>query len=266
MRDELETTLEVRTPEQVVISLPLGGVGSRMLAYGWDLLIRMGLSLLIAIPAVFVTVNWPGMGPMAAVGALVGWFLLHFGYYVYHEVMHSGQTPGKRRVGLRTIKANGTPVDLTSSLLRNFLRVVDWMPGLYGLGVVSMFLTSSEQRLGDLTAGTVVVSESEEQEKAPTPVDREEYERLRSEMEILHPERIRPGLEAGEAEALRRLLGRVESLEPQRFDELTGELAERIKAHLEDPEEELRPYLDSEAGREAALRFVLFRHEEVRGE
>lgn len=264
MRDELEATLQVRTPEQVVISLPLGGVGSRMLAYGWDLLIRLGLSVLIAIPAVFVTVNWPGMGPMAAVGALVGWFLLHFGYYVYHEMTNAGQTPGKRRVGLRTIKANGTPVDLTSSLLRNLLRVVDWMPGLYGLGVVSIFLTSSEQRLGDITAGTVVVREGAEQEEAPAPVEREEYERLRSEMQILHPDRIRPELKAGEAEALRRLLGRAESLDPERFEELTGELAGRVRAHLEDPEGELEPYLDSEAGREAALRFVLFRHEEER--
>jgi uncharacterized RDD family membrane protein YckC len=262
MPDELEATLKVQTPEQVVISLPLGGVGSRMLAYGWDLLIRLGLSVLIAIPAIFVTVNWPGLGPMAAVGALVAWFLLHFGYYIYYETMHSGQTPGKSRVGLRAIKANGIPLDLTASLLRNLLRVVDWVPGFYGLAVVSMFLTSSEQRLGDITAGTVVIRESAEQPESASTVDREEFEQLCAEMDIVHPARIRLALQPEETEALRRLVSRRDSLLPEKWEELVQLTAGRVRARLEDPEGELHPHLQAEHGLEPALRFALFRQEE----
>jgi hypothetical protein len=42
---------------------------------------------------------------------------------------------------------------------RNFMRIIDQLPGVYGVGIVSVMISPRRQRLGDLVAGTVVVHE-----------------------------------------------------------------------------------------------------------
>jgi hypothetical protein len=60
-------------------------------------------------------------------------------------------------MGLLVVHDNGTPVSLPASLLRNLLRVADFLPLLYGTGLVSMLINRRFQRLGDMVAGTLVV-------------------------------------------------------------------------------------------------------------
>ncbi|MBZ5562897.1 MAG: RDD family protein, partial [Acidobacteriia bacterium] len=86
-------------------------------------------------------------------------FLLQFGYYAGFEAWWNGQTPGKRRQHLRVIKDTGRPITVYESVARNLLRVVDSIPGFYGVGIVSMLLSAQNKRLGDYVAGTVVVHE-----------------------------------------------------------------------------------------------------------
>jgi hypothetical protein len=43
--------------------------------------------------------------------------------------------------------------------VRNFLRIVDFLPAFYVVGVISILATNRNQRLGDLAAGTLVVRE-----------------------------------------------------------------------------------------------------------
>ncbi|EQD59179.1 RDD family protein, partial [mine drainage metagenome] len=45
------------------------------------------------------------------------------------------------------------------SLVRNVVRLVDFLPFAYGVGVVTMFVAQGSRRLGDLAAGTVVIRE-----------------------------------------------------------------------------------------------------------
>jgi hypothetical protein len=84
-----------------------------------------------------------------------------WGYYIFFELNWSGQSPGKRWVGLRVIRVDGTPISLSESLIRNLIRLIDFLPVSYGIGVVTMFITSQSRRLGDLAAGTIVVWEQE---------------------------------------------------------------------------------------------------------
>ncbi len=84
------------------------------------------------------------------------------GYFVLLEWLWNGQTIGKRRSGLRVIGTDGEPARFTAVLIRNLLRVVDFLPAYYALGVVVIFLSPRSQRLGDLAAGTYVV-------RAPKP-------------------------------------------------------------------------------------------------
>jgi hypothetical protein len=75
------------------------------------------------------------------------------------EAFWHGQTPGKRLIGLRVLSVTGRPARLDEAILRNLLRVVDQLPGVYAIGILTMLISSRNQRLGDLAAGTVVVHE-----------------------------------------------------------------------------------------------------------
>ena len=84
-------------------------------------------------------------------------FIFYWGYYIFFEMLWNGQTPGKRWTGLRIIRADGTPITLSESLIRNLARIVDMLPAAYGVGIVTMFIDKQSRRLGDLAAGTLVV-------------------------------------------------------------------------------------------------------------
>jgi hypothetical protein len=73
------------------------------------------------------------------------------------EVWFHGQTIGKRALGLRVVNADGTPITLLPSVVRNLLRVVDGLPGIYGVGLVMSMIDPSARRIGDIVAGTLVI-------------------------------------------------------------------------------------------------------------
>ncbi len=73
------------------------------------------------------------------------------------EITTNGQSPGKRALGLRVIKAGGYPISFGDSAIRNLVRLVDFLPFCYGVGLLVMLINGNWQRLGDVAAGTVVV-------------------------------------------------------------------------------------------------------------
>lgn len=87
-------------------------------------------------------------------------FCLYWGYYALFEIFWKGQTPGKRWAGIRVIKDSGRPIHAFEAIARNLVRIVDWFPGFYAVGVATMFLNSKHRRLGDYVAGTLVVHET----------------------------------------------------------------------------------------------------------
>lgn len=84
-------------------------------------------------------------------------FLLEWFYPIIFEVYRQGQTPGKKVMAIKVLQDNGIPVGWPTSLIRNLLRAVDFLPMMYGFGVVSMLIARNFRRLGDLAAGTLVV-------------------------------------------------------------------------------------------------------------
>jgi RDD family len=84
-------------------------------------------------------------------------FLMIFYYDVLFEVLGGGRTPGKRLNGLRVVRGGGRPVTLVRSALRNILRLIDILPGVYAIGMTVMFISPRNQRVGDLAAGTYVI-------------------------------------------------------------------------------------------------------------
>jgi uncharacterized RDD family membrane protein YckC len=153
--------LIIDTPEQIALEYPLASAGSRFLALGIDTLLQLAAFTLLGLIAVatmyFGAVLFKGIATWLLALLLVAAFVLYYGYFAIFESLWSGQTPGKRAIGIRVIVASGRPLGPFDAILRNFLRIVDQMPGMYAVGLLSIFLTARNQRLGDLAAGTVVV-------------------------------------------------------------------------------------------------------------
>ena len=168
--------LTIDTPEQIPLEFPLAGVGSRFLALAFDTLLQAGaatiLLLILLAVRLFATAAWPAIGPWVAGGLLLIGFAIYAAYFAIFESIWSGQTPGKRLVGLRVIDVSGRPLTVFAALIRNLLRVVDQIPGIYAVAIVTVLFTRRNQRLGDLAAGTVVVHERSEAIAAPETRDR----------------------------------------------------------------------------------------------
>jgi uncharacterized RDD family membrane protein YckC len=159
--------ITITTPEGVQIEYRLAGVGSRFVATLIDSVLQGLLALVVVLVLAVVSTPLDQMSRVYAwaFGAIC-LFLLMDGYYVLFETIWNGQSPGKRMCGLRVIRDGGHPVDFRAVLIRNLLRTVDALPGMYALGVGFILLHPQNRRLGDIAAGTLVVREREEE--APT--------------------------------------------------------------------------------------------------
>ncbi len=160
--DDLYT---IDTPENIEFAYDVAGIGSRFLAAILDTFL-----IAVAEAIVFFTIGLvisqtgindavPGSESLAIALASLLAFLILWGYYIVFELVWSGQSPGKRAVGLRVVREGGRPIGFISSAIRNFIRLVDFLPLFYGIGVVVMFVDRRARRLGDLAGGTLVVKE-----------------------------------------------------------------------------------------------------------
>ena len=146
----IDTVRHVATPEGIELTLRLAGPVPRALAWTIDFLIRLGA--LAAIATVAGILGGLGMAVM-----LLSWFALEWLVPAWCEVYWAGATPGKKALGLAVVHDDGRPVAWPAALTRNLLRAVDFLPLLYGFGLVAMLLGRDFKRLGDMAAGTVVV-------------------------------------------------------------------------------------------------------------
>jgi uncharacterized RDD family membrane protein YckC len=157
-----EETINIHTPENVAFGYQVAGIGSRFLAILTDNLLIIALQVAVVITYA-VIMNVFGIDPYGSFSSWVAagfgllMFIFYWGYFVLFEMFWNGQTPGKRWAGLRVIRNDGTPVTQSEALIRNLVRIVDFLPAAYGVGIITMFLDKQSRRLGDLAAGTLVV-------------------------------------------------------------------------------------------------------------
>jgi uncharacterized RDD family membrane protein YckC len=217
--------LTIDTPEQIALEFPLAGAGSRFLALTVDTLLQLAGFLvlgLIALAALWIrSAGFASLATWTAAVLIFAAFLLYYGYYAAFESIWVGQTPGKRALGIRVISVSGQPITPFAAILRNLLRIVDQMPGIYAVGVLSIFFTARNQRLGDLVAGTVVVHEQQLQ---------------RAEMPTGLPETSSLGarrLSVEEVEVIETFLARRSDLPDYARHRTARELAARIRKRLD---------------------------------
>ncbi len=163
-----DDTLVIETPERVPLHFALASIGNRFIACAIDHTIQT-VALLAMVIALILISNYSSLGdrlsnaPKWVIALLlIIVFLIMSGYFALFEWLWSGQTPGKRWMKLRVIREDGRPVTFFEAMVRNLLRDLDIMPfPFYSVGLISVFATAKDQRIGDLVAGTVVVRERE---------------------------------------------------------------------------------------------------------
>lgn len=169
--------IDFETPENIKISYQVAGPGTRFLAWFADTLFLtiIGILLLILFVAIGFSMesvfgdvfekmrNGDGgdftkdadFAPLFIGIWLMIWSLGSFFYFGLSELLLHGQTMGKRMSKIRVVKADGFSLDPLSILIRSLFRMVDQMPPLWIVPVLS----AKSQRLGDMVAGTIVISE-----------------------------------------------------------------------------------------------------------
>jgi uncharacterized RDD family membrane protein YckC len=143
------------TPEAVVLDIERAGVASRILAITIDVVILGVVYGLLALATVSAVGGADGVaGAAIAVVFSIG---LYLGWFCGFETLLQ-RTPGKSMLGLRVIAADGTPVRFPQAFLRAVVGVIEFLFLPFGfIAVVATLLSPSDQRLGDLAAGTLVV-------------------------------------------------------------------------------------------------------------
>ena len=215
----LDTTTAVQTPERVRFRYRIAGPGRRGVAWTLDALLQ---SIVLAFVALVVlALGRLGLEGFGIGGGMVVLFVVQWFYGACFEILLSGRTPGKLVLSLRVVTLEGAPAQPRQFLLRNLLTGADFLPALFGVGVLVMAMDDKLRRIGDRVAGTVVVDESrtaiegtvsieppvheEERRSTPARVDLTRDE-LRAIEEFM---RRRPTIPAGRARELAAVLADV---------------------------------------------------------
>jgi uncharacterized membrane protein SpoIIM required for sporulation/uncharacterized RDD family membrane protein YckC len=240
MQDSLTQTVDIETPELVVLSYTIAGLGSRVYAALIDLIICT-VVLIAFIIGMIVLAAHSGQRPPPTTPSnawafaiiILFQFAILWGYYLLFEGLNDGQTPGKRLLKLRAVRDGGYSIGFAASAVRNLMRIVDLQPAFsYAIGIGSVLFTKSGKRLGDIVAGTIVVRESFVRQplRPATP----------AAPDAIAAAPLSAQLTDNEFRLLERWAERRNSLEPQRRRELTAQVAARLRrtVPLGDPSRE----------------------------
>jgi uncharacterized RDD family membrane protein YckC len=175
-REQLDTTIEIVTPENIAFHYRVAGPFRRLPAFLVDLSLRFGIMFALGcLVSMFASLGG-GLGVVGTLALiLIAWFILEWFYGGIFESLMNGQTPGKWMLGLRVLTVAGQPINGLQAVMRNVLRAADMYPLMmfsisdsgpealgvptFLLGLVVMACNRRFQRLGDIVCGTMVVVE-----------------------------------------------------------------------------------------------------------
>src|SRR3984957_7018308 len=153
---EIEDRYVTSTPEGVPLSFVLAGLGSRASAYLIDVLVQVIVDLIAFLALSALVFSSTSAYVEAGIYSLI-LFVVTFGYFVMFETLDSGRSLGKRALGIRVTRIDGSGVTFRASLVRNLLRVLYVVPIFYLVDALLILASKRNQRLGDLLAGTLVI-------------------------------------------------------------------------------------------------------------
>jgi len=228
--------LTIETPEQTALEFPLAGIGSRFLALAADTLIQAAviwiLIMVFVVSALSLSLFSKVAGIWTAAIFMFLLFSLQFGYFALFETIWNGQTPGKRWTHLRVIKDSGRPISAYDAILRNLLRIVDYLPTMYATGLITMLISKENKRVGDYAAGTVVIHEK------PLQGVNSIWQQSATAPAATAATGTIPQLTAEELQLVETFLDRRGSLDPHVRSTMARQIAARIAERWSIPQEE----------------------------
>ena len=222
--------MAIATPEGVTLEVTLAGAGSRGVAATVDGLIQTGIILALGfIMAILLGDEGPSGSSTSAllIVALINvfFFLVIFLYHVFFETFWSGRTPGKKATGLRVVDLSGRPTGFKVSAVRNLLRIVDFLPTTYIVGIIAILASSKNQRIGDMVAGTLVVREQTQKVVPPIPPSVQHHTPSVVDWDV-------SAITREEFNAVRSFLGRRTSLTLDARDRLADQFAANLRSRV----------------------------------
>jgi uncharacterized RDD family membrane protein YckC len=215
-RTSLDSSFTALTPEGIEFLLSPAGFPVRTIAYAIDKILQWSILLIIFIFFIVLLRNFIGIWIVMILNFFVEWF-----YHVIFELVFRGQTPGKRIMGIRVVKSNGSPVDPASSFIRNLLRFADTFFYLFHIAFISIAASHGFRRIGDWAGGTLVVYTSMAKN---TP-----YNSLSSLLEKYEPVNPAKPLSSCEKQAIMNFARRYPLLGTDRANEIAGIYAPFLK-------------------------------------
>ncbi|MFZ2957497.1 MAG: RDD family protein [Candidatus Ozemobacteraceae bacterium] len=149
---------KILTPENIAIHYQLAGPVSRAVAWLNDLFYQ-GILILVGTLVINIFLSGYSVRSLNEAFSIGFGLFIFWGYHTYFEVFAEGRSPGKKYVGIRVVRLDGQAIDFFPSLIRNILRLIDFLPIGFLLGLVTMLMNNRHQRLGDLLARTMVIRE-----------------------------------------------------------------------------------------------------------
>ena len=145
---------QIETAQNISIDQNTAHLGVRMLAFIIDTLIIVIYYVLMIWLLLALDVD---AGDQWAIFMVAG--LPAFLYYLVLETFMDGKTVGKHLMQIRVVKLDGSKPDFSSYFMRWILRIVDVSISSGGVAVFTILMRGKGQRVGDIAAGTTVVSE-----------------------------------------------------------------------------------------------------------
>ncbi len=153
--------LQINTTQNVNINFTAASVGERILAWGVDWLIKIAYGIVIyqIIFKLFKIDEFiEDMDFWSQMAIIAVFYLPAIFYSLVFESLLDGQTPGKRILKIKVVKIDGYQATLSDFIIRWIFRIVDLniMSGVIAL--IAIITSPRNQRLGDMTAGTSVIT------------------------------------------------------------------------------------------------------------
>lgn len=153
--------LQINTTQNVNINFTAASVGERILAYGIDWIIKIAYVVVVyqimfklfKIDEVVADMDYWSQIAVYALFYLPAMF-----YTLIFETILDGQTIGKRIMKIKVVKIDGYQASLSDFVIRWFFRIVDLNMLSGAVALISIVTSTKNQRLGDMTAGTSVIT------------------------------------------------------------------------------------------------------------
>lgn len=145
---------QIETAQNISIDQNTAHLGERMLAFLVDTLVIVIYYVLMIWLLIVLDVE---PGDQWAIYMVAG--LPAFLYYLMFETFMDGKTIGKHIMQLRVVKLDGSKPDFSSYFIRWILRIVDVSISSGGVAVFTILMRGKGQRVGDIAAGTTVISD-----------------------------------------------------------------------------------------------------------